>query len=65
MIISFSAQPAGGNGRLAISYLVEKRERAIAPVILKGDPAQIKELIETIPFKHKNSFGVLAFKAWA
>lgn len=36
--------------------------REVAPQILRGDPAQMRELIDSLDFKRKYTSGVLSFE---
>jgi len=64
MIVGFSKHGQGGAGG-AIRYLTDRErdgvEREPSPTILRGDPALVAGLIDSSPFKHRYTSGVLSF----
>ena len=63
MIIGFSKHGTGG-GRGPTEYMVDssrKGRESDPPTVLRGNPAQTKELIDSLSFKHKYTSGVLSF----
>jgi hypothetical protein len=65
MIVGFSKYGTGG-GKGPVQYLTSERNpdgtvRTPPPVVLRGDPALVRQLIDSLPFKHKYSSAVLSF----
>lgn len=70
MIVGFSQYSRGG-GRGPVDYVTSKYardpatgqrvERETPPVVLRGDPEQTRQLIDSLPFEHKYASGVLSF----
>src|SRR5687767_15974239 len=65
MIVGFSRH-GQGSARGAIRYFTSERNpdgtaRTPPPVVLRGDPELIGQLIDALPFKHKYTSGVLSF----
>ncbi|MDQ2662499.1 MAG: relaxase/mobilization nuclease domain-containing protein, partial [Candidatus Eremiobacteraeota bacterium] len=64
MIVGFSKYGRGRAAR-ALRYLIDRvrdgAERNPAPTVLRGDPALVSELIDSLPFKHRYTCGVLSF----
>ncbi|MBU0517286.1 MAG: relaxase/mobilization nuclease domain-containing protein [Proteobacteria bacterium] len=62
MIIVFPSHPPGASGRKAVNYLVNKKDRGVEAEVLRGDPGQTIDLIESLEFKHTYTFGVCSFE---
>ncbi|RCL02108.1 MAG: hypothetical protein JSC188_000430 [Candidatus Tokpelaia sp. JSC188] len=63
MIVGFSKHSTG-EGKEPVNYLTDRKrpERAHAPPeVLRGDPKQTINLIDSLEFKHKYTSGVLSF----
>ena len=65
MIVGFSRH-GQGNAAGAIHYFTSKQNpdgttRHPSPVVLRGDPELVGQLIDALPFKHKYTSGVLSF----
>jgi hypothetical protein len=65
MIVGISKYGTGG-GKGPVQYLTSERNpdgtvRTPPPVVLRGDPALVRQLIDSLPFKHKYTSGVLSF----
>ncbi|QDH18110.1 hypothetical protein [Swingsia samuiensis] len=63
MIIGFSRYGTGA-GRGPVQYLLDphRKGREInKPVLLRGQPDETRELIDSLTFKHKYTSGVLSF----
>jgi hypothetical protein len=65
MIVGFSKHGTGGS-KGPIQYLTgthspDGTRRQPAPVVLRGDPALVGKLIDSLDFKHKYTSGVLGF----
>lgn len=65
MIVGFSKYGTGG-GKGPVQYLTSERNpdgtvRTPPPVVLRGDPALVRQLIDSLPFKHKYTSAVLSF----
>src|SRR5687768_6698874 len=70
MIVGFSKHGTGG-GYAPVAYLTSERNpdgsaRTPAPTVLRGNPEQVRQLIDDLPFKYKYTSGVLSFeeRAW-
>jgi hypothetical protein len=65
MIIGFSRHFGIGGSRPVLDYLtgylVNGKERATKPVILRGEPEAVAEILDALPFQRKYSSGVLSF----
>jgi hypothetical protein len=65
MIVGFSKYGKGGGGPV-VQYLTSERNtdgtlRTPPPKVLQGDPQLISRLIDSLPFVHKYTSGVLSF----
>jgi hypothetical protein len=65
MIVGFSRH-GQDSARPAINYFTSEKnpdgtERHPTPVVLRGDPELIGQLVDALPFKHKYTSGVLSF----
>lgn len=57
---------SGSSARNPVDYLLDDEnhrheERAIMPELLRGDPATVKKLIDTVNFKQRYTSGVISF----
>jgi len=65
MMIKFFARGTGG-GKGPVDYVTKERDsqnqlRVPPPEVLRGDPQQTKDLIDSLDFKHKYRSGVISF----
>ena len=65
MLVKIHSRGSGG-GSGPTGYLMGGRDHAgkvreVAPVVLRGDPEQTRELIDSLDFKRKYTSGVLSF----
>ncbi|MDJ0718607.1 MAG: toprim domain-containing protein [Prochloraceae cyanobacterium] len=65
MMIKFFARGTGG-GKGPVDYILKERDsknqlRIPPPEVLRGDPQQTKDLIDSLDFKHKYRSGVISF----
>lgn len=65
MMIKFFARGTG-EGKGPVDYLLKERDsqnqlRTPPPEVLRGDPQQTKDLIDSLDFKHKYRSGVISF----
>ncbi|MDJ0725436.1 MAG: toprim domain-containing protein [Prochloraceae cyanobacterium] len=65
MMIKFFARGTGG-GKGPVDYITKERDsqnqlRVPPPEVLRGDPQQTKDLIDSLDFKHKYTSGVISF----
>jgi hypothetical protein len=64
MIIGFSNYGAGGSGPALdylTGYLVGGQARDPKPEVVRGDPALVAQIIDSLPFERRYSSGVLSF----
>ena len=65
MIIGFSRHYGIGGSRPVLDYLtgylVNGKERATKPEVLRGDPEAVAQIIDALPFERRYSSGVLSF----
>ncbi len=60
MIVKFHARGKGG-GSGPVDYLLGRERNREGARILRGDPEEVRELIDATPFAKKYTSGVLSF----
>lgn len=63
MIVGFSRHGTGG-GSGPVDYVTDAKRKGReneSPAVVRGDPDQTRELIDSLDFKHKYTSGVLSF----
>lgn len=63
MIVGFSRHGTGG-GSGPVDYVTDEKRQGReneSPAVVRGDPDQTRELIDSLDFKHKYTSGVLSF----